>query len=709
MAGPAKPKASGSRVSKGRGKFPRLHFYYPEMLEDPGRQKPQATSGPKRGEVLHWPKEIPKGMTFTQRVNPMDPVIGPKSVKEKRFESTGSLEMFEYNFQLRPSPAEDTDTKPEKNEEDSSPTQSTLSEDTSDPPSTPRDEHFDPSFPLPGIVLDSGNMGSWPNDPYSGAMFPAFHNLMQYPCPQLHPNHQLDPLPPHLYEQRGEVSAHVSLSEHPNLLYPFPFSDSRHDDGTSSTIHGDSMQSSAASSRAMTASPFDSQGLGVSSLSSEDLRGQDIHDLRLRQQLEKDASSSPNCGHKAHDGPQDPNAHDQYLHGEHQDEAHQTCVSYQANDPYKSRECRQAEHQESLAHYVNPPPALPTLPPLPSIFPAGWHGFNNEERQYSIPGDNDHQVDRMAMPAVSTACSGPPVNVLQPLQTSYFAPLLPDRPFPSMHFPGPSVHVLGDRVLRPPVWNAPPPITQHFEPRYDALAYPHPIMPAASHLPLPPLVHGPGYPHSLNVGSYNFMPGIPPIPFQPESPRSDCWKDHFDFLQDEIQHRKRLQKIQDKFNRAHKIIKNKTVQRAASFHPCPLCNRSFSRRNSLAIHMKWHYKEREEEQSPVGLGINITNPEDETNENVTPRTDGAATSSGSVLPPLDPDHAQPRAGVLSISSLLSATQPGVASPITPFATPPSTPPVRALESPNGSEETHSRLQTGVSDRSTTWSLFGSPD
>lgn len=76
------------------------------------------------------------------------------------------------------------------------------------------------------------------------------------------------------------------------------------------------------------------------------------------------------------------------------------------------------------------------------------------------------------------------------------------------------------------------------------------------------------------------------------------------------------------------------------------------------------------------------------------------------------DHATRRENVLNISSLLSSTQHGVASPITPLATPPGTPLIRSYGRSFGrwepSDSYRMRTETGSSDRIAMCSLFGSP-
>ena len=78
-------------------------------------------------------------------------------------------------------------------------------------------------------------------------------------------------------------------------------------------------------------------------------------------------------------------------------------------------------------------------------------------------------------------------------------------------------------------------------------------------------------------------PGLPALPFRPDGGRKPSWTEHFDFLQTQVKKRRRMHKDADKAQECKKPVYN---------HPCPLCDRHFPRRNSLAIHLKWHYKDR---------------------------------------------------------------------------------------------------------------------
>ena len=169
------------------------------------------------------------------------------------------------------------------------------------------------------------------------------------------------------------------------------------------------------------------------------------------------------------------------------------------------------------------------------------------------------------------------------LPTSY-PPLLLDRPCPQMTLPPPPMgYAPGMTTLRPAIWPMPPPMLLQADSRH--------VLTSGQLTPM--FAQGSGEVCLPGIGQFSYMSGLSSLSLQAQPSGNHHWTTHFDFLQDELHERMRLQKIQDKFNRKNNICGKASTKRRMLTHPCPLCDRSFMRRNSLAIHMKWHYKSRE--------------------------------------------------------------------------------------------------------------------
>ena len=87
----------------------------------------------------------------------------------------------------------------------------------------------------------------------------------------------------------------------------------------------------------------------------------------------------------------------------------------------------------------------------------------------------------------------------------------------------------------------------------------------------------------------------PPAPFEPElgyppleAAKTLSWTTHFDALGRRGKKKTRSRKLKAGLPPAGCDHVGNPV-----FYQCPLCPRHFQRRNGLAIHMKWHYKERD--------------------------------------------------------------------------------------------------------------------
>lgn len=236
------------------------------------------------------------------------------------------------------------------------------------------------------------------------------------------------------------------------------------------------------------------------------------------------------------------------------------------------------------------------------------------------------------------------------------------------------------------------------------------------------------------------VPLYPPYRF-PAISKSRSWTAHFEALEGQG-------KRSRKRSKAEKASAKDEQEKIA--HQCPLCDRSFARRNGLAIHLKWHYKERDGKlyrcyqivcstnwyttiaedlhmpslphlPSLQGLGINVPTvlpmPERSPNKRLEPifSPEIVATAEDSSPLALEPSpeflYTPPRDNAApgpSSHGLLSVCAHDLPGPITPLATPPPTPGgSRPLSFDCMSDFIHTR-QRSDSTRSM-WDLFGSDD
>ncbi|KAI0346452.1 hypothetical protein BDW22DRAFT_759959 [Trametopsis cervina] len=709
MAGHKRPPVSSPGVPKGREKRARVHFHALRTKDEEDLRVFQELTGIERGPEAHWPKEIPPHMTFTYRVNPTDPIIGYKNTKDSRFTAHGPLDMFEHNFSVKLNDPKESSMEPRKIQAKTSPSPSSLSGRTSEEPRTPVDVSPDTSL-LPSVfALGShfpGQLAPWSINEHTTSGVPMFPH---YGCPLVATDYQED-----LSGLAFDIFRHNSLDgpylPDPSSTYPdsrrhMPFPETASGRHPGLVIYEDRRLSLTSSVETATP-PLDSQASTRSRLTTDNLRIQNSNTLYSGQQqssLSNETQDTRTSPHPSRGSTPQP----------HIPQEGETQCDYSPRSPKHQDRSSRPPGDENTAPRHFAPPKLPTLPSLPSIFPPGW-GNNLADDRSSTSGLDKHiQMGRQAgvSPLHPRLPADHPRSILHPVQSAYYGQLLPDRGFPGSS--------LG-QVLRPAIWGPLPPVPHH-EPRYDPLfsrqmmGMPHP---PPLFFPVPDHFHPP----------FIAMPGLPAVPLRPEGSNKESWTEHFDLLQGQIAHKKRLQKIQDKFNRLHKIDKLKPAEPIVYSHPCPLCDRTFSRRNSLAIHMKWHYKERDDVVPLNGLGITVTGSTSGGNQIARPLLDEAPCSTNSVSPistnagfnmrqgPEASDtHSQPKIGTSGISSLLSTFQHRVDSPITPFATPPSTPsPLdRAQFTPDAyrysSGSSHSRFLTGPSETTSTWSLFGSPE
>lgn len=71
-------------------------------------------------------------------------------------------------------------------------------------------------------------------------------------------------------------------------------------------------------------------------------------------------------------------------------------------------------------------------------------------------------------------------------------------------------------------------------------------------------------------------------------PKERDWTTHFEALG-------RKGRKKKKSSRKQKGQSEEPEVKQVEAYQCPMCDRGFERRNGLAIHMKWHYKEKEGE------------------------------------------------------------------------------------------------------------------
>ncbi|EKM58036.1 uncharacterized protein PHACADRAFT_26579 [Phanerochaete carnosa HHB-10118-sp] len=255
-----------------------------------------------------------------------------------------------------------------------------------------------------------------------------------------------------------------------------------------------------------------------------------------------------------------------------------------------------------------------------------------------------------------------------------------------------------------------------------------PAQHSTSSQPLLPPVHAPPL-HSVRPHGFSFSVPLRPSAGYQNVPKERDWTAHFEALGRKGR-KKRSSRKQNGQNEESEAGQVETYQ-------CPMCDRNFGRRNGLAIHMKWHYKERDEDSYFRGLGIAIPPL------NIPRRIHGlssaaiaqpphvsqmaaaseiapsGSTSSNHTSPPMGsllyPEtDAQPTRPLSASTTLLSiSTMDSLPGPITPLATPPPSP---------GGSRVSSLVRLSVADilsarggrlRSEStrsmWDLFGSDD
>ncbi|GJE94804.1 hypothetical protein PsYK624_109780 [Phanerochaete sordida] len=273
----------------------------------------------------------------------------------------------------------------------------------------------------------------------------------------------------------------------------------------------------------------------------------------------------------------------------------------------------------------------------------------------------------------------------------------------------------------------PPAPSQAFRDFMADLGHPgQPPMPLPAPLPpvhAPPLHHFP--PHVIGFS----VPLRPRAGYRSALKERD-WTTHFEALG---------RKGRKKRSHKKKKSENEDVEiKQPEKYQCPMCDRDFDRRNGLAIHMKWHYKETKDDSYLKGLGIAIpplnfphpmyfppgaAYPPPILNGPmaVAPEMLASSASSGSEgspelnsLPPSGSDISSARALSANTTLLSVSSLDTLPAPITPLATPPPSPGGSRLSSLvrlsaadvlNASGGPRARSESTRS----MWDLFGSDD
>lgn len=545
----------------------------------------------------------PQFMTLTLKLDPISATIGTKLPKDDRHTAHGPLEMFEDSFQV--SLPESSELSDENNEEDRaedtaedhakepSPAPETVREDASErlPSPTPRDMQAEPSVSSSATADSTTTLRQWQSDGHAELMF---LNPVQYSYPSFPPQYpsNLAFSDPFVFENcsAGFSGAH-SLLGSSGLTCSFPFPDSRHDLGPGSMITEDRQHFVDTTLGLMGAAPFNLENTG--GVPNAYGRIETLQDSRSSSTQQDDARNTSVSRHNTEQGRNSTEASDTNVEVPHRpipDESDlQETTETRPGNRRKPRRTRKQKQPPIKSVQIPSIPSLPTLPSLPSIFPPEWHGSNVMEGRVPMEHTGNRRFAPL-LPAVSPREPTPPPpslvghpNSSMPhyLPTSY-PPLLLDRTYPQTTLP-PEGCAPGMATLRPAIWPMPPPMLLQADSR-------HGLSPGQL---TPMFAQGPGEVCLPGIGQFSYMSGLPSASLQSQSSGGHHWTTHFDFLQDELHERMRLQKIQDKFNRKNNICGKASTKRRMLTHPCPLCDRSFMRRNSLAIHMKWHYKPRE--------------------------------------------------------------------------------------------------------------------
>lgn len=551
------------------GLYSRLHAHH-RLSSSNDTLEFQTLKTTEHNEIHRWAPDIPRNMTFMLRLDTGSPIIGDRAPKPTRYESSGAPETCEHSFQVTLPPKEPSEKDPE---EDACFSQSSTSEDVSDSPdpSTPDEMYFEHCLPFPGMLSDPGQFGPWPVGNPSDAML---LDSAQFPypfLPEYPPNHLVTPgtftfedcsvnfsgQQPFL----GDSGSSCSFSFPPDLRPTL--------DDNWATL--ERQNSAGYTPDVMGPASFNGESVDLPGLRSGQTTAQQSRPTSARRGNQRSVSSQQNKRGRKKPATTEDHSHQPSRRSSNK-EHEPPAVSKNSSDRQpKSKKMRKIAPAEPNVH-PGRPPALPLLPSLPSIFPPEWYGSNILEKRFLGEHGRNYVPIRPAPPAFEPILpSMPPSAYSNYIPPAPYPPATPDRQNTQAAFPAPSPNT----TLRPAVWPFPPPVPMH---------------PDARHGPMPqyppmPFVYGPGY---FPPPPFGFMG--PPFPFQ--YPRGESWTEHFDLLQDELQERRRLQKIQDRF-----VDPRKPQKRRSLYYPCPLCDRSFLRRNSLALHIKWHYDPREGECS----------------------------------------------------------------------------------------------------------------
>lgn len=573
-----------SRVAGGRRR--RVRFQPPQIAPEPKHEVIAALQAPDKagGADGHWPAEIPRHMVFSHRVT--SKLERCNATKEAQFEARGPLPMFEHVFQANVEAGKLARNSDPVDDVKPSPSQSSDSGAT-DEPRTPADmpdtrpgvdHHANVHSRLPG------GLGSWPEDQDQTLAMSPFGGSPQFsshPCmSEDHPSSAF-----HTFGGRDSYAddypSQGSYSEDVHWHHTFSTTDHTQSRVADNPAYDD-RRSSFASSREL--SPFDSQSNSDSSHPSID-EVRLMHLRRLPHQNQSPMLHGQYTGDTV--SPSMLTGHGQFT-GFHADQSPQqyspSCQPALSDKNHDMRYRHLAEwHTREMSQGIlplHPAYSSPHLHP-----PRGWE--NGPEGSGSGARRDDHsdcngEGPRGIPPAHYHAPHRPGEPLLQPVHTSYYSSTLPDRHYMT------SETALSDRALRPPLWNAQAPPSQPLEPRFDPAPHERPPVLPVPYYPPPVYLNGPPYFQpfqTLSGGDRLSGPSALP-PYRPDLERRHSWTEHFDFLQTHIKKKRRIQKDAEKAQEAKKPVYN---------HQCPLCERQFPRRNSLAIHLKWHYKDRDGE------------------------------------------------------------------------------------------------------------------
>lgn len=478
--------------------------------------------------------------------------MGKNMVRTTQFPSTGPLEMFEHNFQL------DRDvggTAPAKlfTGKKILPSPSQSSDGASEEPKTPVDlPQNAPNFIQPS---HSGPMSLHfrPINPQTGpqqTLTPSrlpFHNSSQYLTRPFSRSPDNQDLPYYCFTEgkQGRPSEYMSpelyaeqLATHP----PFSFLVPAHM-RTNTTALSDDRRSSIASSRDMTDSPTQSHATSEASNSvSEDLRSSE--DRRLYQQNQPQVNHIHHFQHSAVLLPSHSVYHPQISH-----------PMIPLHQPYRSS-YSDGQHQLPLqARHSDGTDGCE----MPQGLSQSWNNGNRSSRSSPAQLEDSNgfagQLPKVQVP-MTYHNQHTVEHVYQPyhtLQLSAAVPFVPD-----------------------PTWNVQVSVPQAPGPT-------GPFIPVSQFRPAVAMHGVPRLPTLPNLSVADRLPDLGGLYARPTLSQNTSWTDHFDILQMQRKHKRRSRKSET----------NKDEEQDATPHQCPLCNRTFERRNGLAIHLKWHYKERD--------------------------------------------------------------------------------------------------------------------